>query len=211
MRLQETLTRDPELMAELGIEADDLAWVDAVAAEGSLLARLTEFAAGYRRMKERFSELPEFDYVGEKSRLESLHTQRLAHMIDERVVDFAHEHRNLARSLRDIIRKRQQFPRDAFEQLKKAFPCMIAGIRDYAEYVPLERGLFDLVIIDEASQVSIAQAFPTLIRAKQLVVLGDRHQFSNVKTANASREINAKYAHGITENFRRGASSTPIR
>ena len=54
-RLQETLTRDSELMAELGIEADDFAWVDAVAAEGSLLARLTEFAAGYRRMKERFS------------------------------------------------------------------------------------------------------------------------------------------------------------
>jgi hypothetical protein len=146
MRLQEALTRNPELMAELGIEADDLTWVDAVAVEGSLLARLAEFTAGYRQMKERFSELPEFDYVGEKSRLESLHTQRLAHMIDGRVVDFAYEHRNLARSLRDIIRKRQQFPRDAFEQLKKAFPCMIAGIRDYAEYVPLERGLFDLVI-----------------------------------------------------------------
>jgi hypothetical protein len=208
-RLQETIARDSELMTELGIAADDLAWVGAVAAEGSLLARLTEFAAGYRRMKERFSELPEFDYIGEKSRLESLHTQRLAHMIDERVVEFAHGHRNLARSLRDIIRKRQRFPRDAFEQLKKAFPCMIAGIRDYAEYVPLERGLFDLVIIDEASQVSIAQAFPAFIRAKQLVVLGDRRQFSNVKTTNASREINTKYSHEIIDNFRRANAVDP--
>jgi superfamily I DNA and/or RNA helicase len=66
------------------------------------------------------------------------------------------EHRNLASGLRDIIRKRQRFPRDAFEHLKKAFPCMIAGIRDYAEYVPLEQGLFGPVIIDEASQASIA-------------------------------------------------------
>jgi hypothetical protein len=197
VRLQDTLTRDSELAAELGIGADDLGWVDTAATEGSLLARLADFAAGYRRMKERFSELSEFDYIGEKSRLESLHTQRLAHMIDERVVDFANEHKNLARSLRDIIRKRQRFPREAFEHLKKAFPCMIAGIRDYAEYVPLEQGLFDLVIIDEASQVSIAQAFPAFVRAKQLVVLGDRRQFSNVKTTNASREINAKYAHGI--------------
>jgi hypothetical protein len=81
---------------------------------------------------------------------------------------------------------------------------MIAGIRDYAEYVPLEQGLFDLVIIDEASQVSIAQAFPAFVRVRELVVLGDRRQFSNVKTANASREINAKYAHEIIENFRRG-------
>ena len=204
VRLQETLARDSDLTAELGLEADDLAWVDTAATDGSLLARLADFATEYRRMKERFSELPEFDYVGEKSRLESLHTQRLAHTIDERVVDFANEHKNLARSLRDIIRKRQRFPREAFEHLKKAFPCMIAGIRDYAEYVPLEQGLFDLVIIDEASQVSIAQAFPAFVRAKQLVVLGDRRQFSNVKTANASREINAKYAHEIIENFRRG-------
>jgi very-short-patch-repair endonuclease len=204
LRLQDTLARDTDLVTELGIEAEDLGWVDTAAAEGSRLARLADFAAEYRRMKERFSELPEFDYVGEKSRLESLHTQRLAHTIDERVVDFANEHKNLARSLRDIIRKRQRFPREAFEHLKKAFPCMIAGIRDYAEYVPLEQGLFDLVIIDEASQVSIAQAFPAFVRAKQLVVLGDRRQFSNVKTANASREINAKYAHEIIENFRRG-------
>ena len=69
--------------------------------------------------------------------------------------------------------------------------------------MPLEQGLFDLVVIDEASQVSIAQAFPAFVRAKKLVVLGDRRQFSNVKTTNASREINAKYAHEIIENFRR--------
>jgi hypothetical protein len=204
VRLRDALGRDPEFATSLGIEADDLGWVGAAAAEGSLLARLGDFAADYRRMGERFGALPEFDYVGEKRRLESLHTQRLAHTIDERVVDFANEHKNLARALRDIIRKRQRFPRGAFEHLKKAFPCMIAGIRDYAEYVPLEQGLFDLVIIDEASQVSIAQAFPAFVRVRELVVLGDRRQFSNVKTANASREINAKYAHEIIENFRRG-------
>ena len=201
-RLVDALARDAEL-GDLGIEAEDLGWVDTACVEGSLLVRVTDFAAEYRGMKERFSALPEFDYVGEKSRLESLHTQRLAHTIDERVVAFAHEHKNLAQSLRDIIRKRQRFPREAFEHLKQAFPCMIAGIRDYAEYVPLEQGLFDLVIIDEASQVSIAQAFPAFVRAKQLVVLGDKRQFSNVKTTNASREINAKYTHEIIDNFRR--------
>ena len=83
---------------------------------------------------------------------------------------------------------------------------MIAGIRDYAEYVPLEQGLFDLVIIDEASQVSIAQAFPAFVRAKQLVVLGDKRQFSNVKTTNASRDINAKYTHEIIDNFRQNSA-----
>jgi hypothetical protein len=204
MRLAEVLEAHSELTNALKIDGDNLGWIDAAVSEGVLLARFCAFVADHKRMRESFVGFPEFDYVGEKSRLESLHTQRLAHTIDGRVVEFANQHRNLARDLRDIIRKRQRFPRDAFEHLKKAFPCMIAGIRDYAEYVPLEQGLFDIVIIDEASQVSIAQAFPAFVRAKQLVVLGDRRQFSNVKTTNASREINQRYVYEIIENFRRG-------
>ena len=202
-RLGDFIERNKALASGLGVDADSLDWVPQMVTQNSTLARLSSFVADFQAMKQRFLELPDFDYVGGKSRLESLHTQRLAHVIDERVVEFADEHRNLARSLRDIIRKRQRFPRETFEHLKKAFPCMIAGIRDYAEYVPLEQGLFDLVIIDEASQVSIAQAFPAFIRAKQLVVLGDHCQFSNVKTVNASGAINAKYAHDVVDNFRR--------
>ena len=80
---------------------------------------------------------------------------------------------------------------------------IIAGIRDYAEYVPLERGLFDLIIIDEASQVSIAQALPAFIRAKKVLVLGDRNQFSNVKTENASNAINQSYKATILDQFRK--------
>ncbi len=78
---------------------------------------------------------------------------------------------------------------------------MIAGIRDYAEYVPLETGLFDLIIIDEASQVSIAQALLAFIRAKKVLVLGYRNQFSNVKTENASKVMNTNYKSRIMQQF----------
>ena len=67
VRVQAALARDSEFAAGLGIGADDLGWVAAAAAEGSLLARLGDFAAEYRRMGERFGALPEFDYVGDKS------------------------------------------------------------------------------------------------------------------------------------------------
>ena len=66
-----------------------------------------------------------------------------------------------------MISKKQAFPRKELEQLRNAFPCIIAGIRDYADYVPLEPEIFDLIVIDEASQVSIAQAFPAILRAKK--------------------------------------------
>jgi superfamily I DNA and/or RNA helicase len=70
---------------------------------------------------------------------------------------------------------------------------MICKLRDYAEYIPLEPKLFDIVIIDEASQVSIAQALPAILRAKKMIVLGDRKQFGNVKTSMASKELNTSY------------------
>ena len=38
------------------------------------------------------------------------------------------------------------------------------------------------------------------------MVLGDKRQFSNVKTTNASREINAKYTHEIIDNFRQSSA-----
>lgn len=46
----------------------------------------------------------------------------------------------------------------------------------------LERGLFDLVIIDEASQCSLATALPLAYRAKRLAVIGDPHQLAPIGT-----------------------------
>jgi len=99
------------------------------------------------------------------------------------------------------IKKKKKFPRPLFQNLKKAFPCILSGIRDYAEFIPLEKDLFDLVIIDEASQVSIAQALPAIIRGKQLIVLGDDKQFSNVKANNASTVTNNQLRKKVQNSF----------
>lgn len=143
-------------------------------------------------IKQQF-EIPDYNYLAQKSRLESYNAQRLANEIDKKVVSFAEHNRADRKELSSIIRKKARFPRDKFETLITAFPCMICSLRDYAEYIPLEQELFDLIIIDEASQVSIAQALPAIVRAKKLLVLGDRKQFGNVKTANASKETNSGY------------------
>jgi very-short-patch-repair endonuclease len=99
------------------------------------------------------------------------------------------------------VRRKQKFPKDLFRNLEKAFPCILAGIRDYAEFIPLEKNLFDLIIIDEASQVSVAQALPALIRGKQVIVLGDDKQFSNVKANNASKVTNQELRKKVKEAF----------
>ena len=45
---------------------------------------------------------------------------------------------------------------------------------------PLEAGLFDLVIVDEASQCSLAAVLPLAYRAKRMAVVGDPHQLNPI-------------------------------
>ena len=61
---------------------------------------------------------------------------------------------------------------------------------------------FDIVIIDEASQVSIAQALPSILRAKTTIVFGDKKQFSNIKSSHARSEINKQYIKEIQDNYK---------
>jgi superfamily I DNA and/or RNA helicase len=111
--------------------------------------------------------LPDYNYLGQKTAIERYNSLELALQIDSRVINFADNYKNDAKTLSQIIAEKRRFPRDKFELLRKAFPCMICSLRDYAEYIPLEHDLFDIIIIDEASQVSIAQAFPAILRAKK--------------------------------------------
>jgi very-short-patch-repair endonuclease len=167
-----------------------------------LLNEFRDFAKLRASLKDKFDSVPEFDYLGDKSQFEQMNTLKLVQQIDQRVTDFATNHKASAKTLQQIIRQKAKFPTDKFDLLREAFPCMIAGLRDFAEYIPLDKDLFDLIVIDEASQVSIAQALPALLRAKKVLVLGDRRQFGNVKTANASKKINEGYFKDVMNAFK---------
>jgi very-short-patch-repair endonuclease len=175
-----------------------------------LLNEFTTLSSLRNQLKAQFDSIPDYDYLGEKTQFEQMNTVKLVQQIDKRVTDFAVDHKASAKTLQRIIREKSKFPLDKFGTLKEAFPCMIAGLRDFAEYIPLERNLFDLVIIDEASQVSIAQALPAILRAKKVLVLGDRKQFGNVKTANASKKINEGYFAEVMDTFNKEVASDDI-
>jgi AAA domain len=166
----------------------------------ALLQRLGQLSLHHELQKE-FSDVPTVHYGEQISRIENLVTVQMTHLLDERVIDFYENNKATARTLQDIIRSKSRFPRYEFGKLKEAFPCILAGIRDYAEYIPLDADLFELLIIDEASQVSVAQAFPALLRSKKVVILVDRKQFSNVKAAQARSDTNREYVNQLREVF----------
>lgn len=68
-------------------------------------------------------------------------------------------------------------------------PMTIASAELVSQYLPVEES-FDLVIIDESSQVNVVSAIPSLARAKSAVIVGDRKQLSPTRFfRNVSKEI----------------------
>lgn len=179
--------------------------------EDSYVTRLLRYVSLKQKTRKHFDNLPVVGYANQKRALEELVTVQMTHIMDGRVIDFYDKNGADAVALRDVIRKKKKFPQNQFQKLKEAFPCILAGIRDYAEYIPLEPDIFDLLIIDEASQVSIAQAFPSLLRAKKVLILGDRKQFSNVKAAQARSDTNTEYLNRIRGLFETTISDSPER
>jgi very-short-patch-repair endonuclease len=160
-----------------------------------------------QKLNAEFSRIPDVDYAARKRNIEQLVITKVAHQLDGRVIDFYENNRNDAETLKSIIKTKQKFPKQQFAQLSSAFPCILAGIRDFAEYIPLHHQMFDLLIIDEASQVSLAQAFPALMRAHKVLILGDRKQFSNIKANQARSDTNREYLSRLESSFKRNVSA----
>lgn len=62
------------------------------------------------------------------------------------------------------------------ELLLDMFPCFLLSPETVSEILPLKKGMFDTVIFDEASQMYIENAIPSIYRAKKVIVAGDDKQ-----------------------------------
>lgn len=63
-----------------------------------------------------------------------------------------------------------------FYVMREAVPIWIMDLEDVSRLIPLEKNLFDYVILDEASQCNIAYALPAMYRAQRAVFVGDSEQ-----------------------------------
>ena len=56
------------------------------------------------------------------------------------------------------------------------FPCWLLSPESVSTIMPLQEGLFDLVLFDEASQVFIENTLPIIYRSRHIAVAGDNKQ-----------------------------------
>ena len=81
--------------------------------------------------------------------------------------------------------------KDAFRAIPEALPVLpVWAVTNLSARtnLPLKPGLFDLVVIDEASQCDVASALPLLVRGKRALIIGDQKQLIHITSLSRGRE-----------------------
>ena len=93
---------------------------------------------------------------------------------------------NTQHELFELLKARGPDGRAAY--LLDALPIWIMTTELVSQMLPAELGLFDLVILEEASQ-SDCQVIPVLLRGKKVVIIGDNDQVNPPASTEKFKEI----------------------
>jgi very-short-patch-repair endonuclease len=85
-----------------------------------------------------------------------------------------------------------------FPLILRAFPLWSVSNLSARSALPLVPALFDLVVVDEASQCDIPSVVPLLARSKRAVFAGDPMQLRHVSTLDAVVDQTLLEQHGLT-------------
>lgn len=160
--------------------SDNDDWIDKIRQE--IIYHFIDYVEG------KFSALrgePFEGYDAESKRLQDLLKEKrglvaanIAIQIEKNILSNSSRKHDL---LHDLKRKRKVKPiRQLMEEyghiIFNAVPCWLASPDMVSNVFPMVKNLFDLVIVDEASQLAQERAFPFLYRGKRIVVAGDEKQ-----------------------------------
>ena len=79
----------------------------------------------------------------------------------------------------------RKYLEDYWNMILKVFPCFLLSPETVSEVFPLNEKMFDVVIFDEASQMYVENAIPTIFRGKQVIIAGDDKQLRPTSAFNS--------------------------
>jgi very-short-patch-repair endonuclease len=83
---------------------------------------------------------------------------------------------------------RLQRIKDDIQLLLRKYPCWAVTNLSVGSRLPLVAGMFDLAILDEASQCDMASAIPVLYRARRVGIIGDPFQLRHIAHLSPSQD-----------------------
>jgi hypothetical protein len=105
---------------------------------------------------------------------------------------------DLGVALRVGRRQRRRLLRDLDgRRLVAGLPLWVGTLRDIDDLLPETPGLFDVVILDEASQIDQPSGAGALLRARRAVIVGDPRQLRHVSFVADATMVAARAEHGL--------------
>ncbi len=122
--------------------------------------------------------------------------------IRNRVLHHWEELQNLVNSIRnnDLSMKADELQSVNFNIILDALPIWLVKIDQAAEILPLKKEMFDLLLVDEATQCDMAGVLPLMQRAKKLVITGDPKQLRHVSFLSKQQMFSIARKHNISWN-----------
>ncbi|MEH7482196.1 AAA domain-containing protein [Neobacillus drentensis] len=148
-------------------------WIDQIEKENPQVQKIS--TNEFSRIRESFAGL-----IEEKRKIG---TQYLINTLTKKVDSAQSTHSKQIRELKHQVgKKRQVWPlrrlvnEFAANGLVDILPVWLASPEIVSAIFPLQEGLFDLVIFDEASQCTVESGIPAVYRGKQVIIAGDEKQ-----------------------------------
>ncbi|TAE34100.1 MAG: DUF4011 domain-containing protein [Cytophagales bacterium] len=153
-----------------------LCWIDHIERESPQLRAVSSF-----KMEQQEAGLQ--DSVAKKQQLSR--DILLMHLRMQTYRNLSFNRLNNLTTYRDLLhqttKKRNVWPvrrllSQYADEVFRLVPCWMASPESVSAIFPLQEGLFDLVIFDEASQCFAENGVPAMYRGKQVIVTGDSQQ-----------------------------------
>ena len=185
------------------VEKAHRAYLGAKGLLSKMWARLGFWRAQYKAKKKapRTSDVLADSAAQKRVQLVEAALKLLVSAAEHRTGDASKNERNQLREFSKLLGRNQANYKNfrVFDRLKgepercrmllKVLPCWILSPDDVARLFPCQAGLFDTVIIDEASQCDLPSMTPVLYRAKQAIVVGDSKQMQAQRFAFTSTQV----------------------
>ncbi|MCL4854541.1 MAG: ATP-binding protein, partial [Bryobacteraceae bacterium] len=135
----------------------------------------------------------------------ALTRQLLQELIAERLDTMVTKHRGDLTKLLHALRSRtdrkkeRMFGEIDLDVLFRTFPIWLVTMSELSEVLPLGDELFDVAIIDEATQCDMASCLPLLQRARRIAIVGDPNQLRHVSFLSRERQRLAAEEFGLDD------------
>ena len=135
-----------------------------------------------------------FDTLSQRVR-EGARSAIRARILAHREANSTKESRRKASDLRREVSGRARAPKIRplitryGEVISRAMPCVLVSPESAARFIPLGEPMFDIVVFDEASQITVPAAVGAMGRGRSVVVVGDSRQMPPTRFAQLTSAV----------------------